>query len=168
MEGNFIFLACREHKTPKIDFFNWLHFFFSWLLLYHKEVTRVFFSTLNFAWQCSYEWNRRRAILPQTQICQFGIMKFDTHAVLSRDEVLISLIILLQVLLSSWRSKRKVQLCLLCDLAFHLQNCRIQQKLREMHKICLWIERISSAHKEFAYLLYNPMENTWNSQNLAS
>ena len=168
MEGNFIFLACREHKTPKIDFFNWLHFFFSWLLLYHKEVTRVFFSTLNFAWQCSYEWNRRRAILPQTQICKFGIMKFDTHAVLSRDEVLISLIILLQVLLSSWRSERKVQLCLLCDLAFHLQNCRIQQKLRETHKICLWIERISSAHKEFAYLLYNPMENTWNSQNLAS
>ena len=166
MEWNFIFLACREHKTQKINFFNWLHFFFSSLLLYHKE--RVFSSTLNFAWQCSYQWNRRRAILPQTQICKFGITKFDTHAVLLRDEVLISLIILLQVLLSSWPSERKVQLCLLCDLAFHLQNCRIQQKLHETHKICLWLERISSWAKEFAYLLYNPTENTWNSQNLAS
>ena len=132
-----------------------MHFFFSWLFLYHKEVTWVFSSTLNFAWQFCYQWNRRRAILPQTQICKFGKTKFDTHTVLSRDEVLISLIILLQVLLSSWRSARKVQLCLLHDLAFNLQNCRIQQKLHETHKICLWLERIRSSHKEFAYLLYN-------------
>ena len=91
VEWNFIFLACREHKTQKIIFFNWLHFFFSWLFLYHKEVTRVFSSTLNFAWQFSYQWNRRRAILPQTQICKFGRTKFDTHTVSSRrDEVLIS------------------------------------------------------------------------------
>ena len=27
--------------------FNWLHFFFFWLFLYHKEVSRVFSSTLN-------------------------------------------------------------------------------------------------------------------------
>ena len=107
---------------------------------------------------------RRTAILPQTQICKFGRTKFDTHTVLSPDEVLISLIVLLQVLLSSWRSARKVRLCLLRDLAFPLQNCRIQQKLHEMHKICLWLEPIRSSHKEFAYLLYNK----WNSQNLAS
>ena len=50
-ERNFIFLARRENKTRKIYIFNWLHFFFSWLFLYHKEVTRVFSSTLNFAWQ---------------------------------------------------------------------------------------------------------------------
>ena len=50
-ERNFIFLPCRKHQTRKIIFFNWLHFFFSWLFLYHKEVTRVFSSTLNFAWQ---------------------------------------------------------------------------------------------------------------------
>ena len=169
-EWNFIFLACREHKTRKIFFFNWLHFFFSWLFLYHKEVTQVFSSTLNFAWQFSYQWNRRSAILPQTQIGKFGRTKFDTHTVLSRDEVLISLIILLQVLLSSWRSARKVQLCFLCKLAFHLQNCRIQQKLNETHKIiiCLWLERIRSSHKKFAYLLYNWTGNTSNSQNLAS
>ena len=97
-----------------------------------------------------------------------ALLEFDTHTVLSRDEVLISLIILLQVLLSSWRSARKVQLCFLRDLVFHLQNCRIQQKLHETHKICLWLERIRSSHKEFAYLLYNSTENTWNSQNLAS
>ena len=95
-------------------------------------------------------------------------LEFDTHTVLSRDKVLISLIILLQVLLSSWSSARKVQLCFLCDLVFHLQNCTIQQKLHERHKICLWLERIKSSHKEFAYLLYNSTENTWNSQNLAS
>ena len=141
MERNFIFLACREHKTRKINFFNWLHFFFSWLFLYHKEVTRVFSSTLNFAWQFSYQWNWWCAILPKTQIC---------------NEVLISLIIFLQVLLSSWCSARKVQLCFLRDLAFHLQNCRIQQKLHEMHKICLWLKHIRSLHlKKFDYLLYN-------------
>ena len=108
------------------------------------------------------------SILPQTQICKFGRMKFDNHTVLLCDGVLISLIILLQVLLSSWRSARKVQLCFLRDLAFYLQNHRIQQRLREMHKICLWLEFIRSLHKEFAYLLYNSTENTGNSQNLAS
>ena len=151
-------------QNTKNNFFNWLHFFFSWLFLYHKGVTRVFSSTLNFAWQFSYQWNRRRTILPQTEICKFGRTKFDTHTVLLRDKVLISLIVLLQVLLSSWRSARKVWLCLLRDLAFHLQNCRIQQKLHEMYLICLWLERIRSSHKEFAYLLYS----TWSSQNLAS
>ena len=168
MEWNFIFLACPEHKTRKINFFNWLHFFFSGLFLYHKEVTRVFRSTLNFVWQFSYQWNRRCAILPQTQICKFGRMKFDNHTVLLCDGVLISLIILLQVLLSSWRNARKVQLCFLRDLAFYLQNRRIQQRLCETHKICLWLEFIRSLHKEFAYLLYNSTENTGNSQNLAS
>ena len=79
-----------------------------------------------------------------------------SHTILSSGEVLISLIILLQVLLSSWCSARKVQLCFLRNLAFHLQNCRIQQKLHEMHKICLWLERIRSSQlKEFDYLLYN-------------
>ena len=159
-------MSRTQHKK---FFFNWMHFFFTWLFLYHKEVTQVFSSTLNFAWQFSYQWNRRRAILPQTQICKFGRTKFDTHTVLSRDEVLISFKILpLQVLLSSRRSARKVQLRLVRDLAFHLQNCRIQQKLHETHKICLWLERIRSSHKEFAYLLYNSTENTWNSQNLSS
>ena len=40
-------------------------------------------------------------ILPQTQICKFLRTKFDTYTVLWRHEVLISLIILLQVMLSS-------------------------------------------------------------------
>ena len=109
-----------ENTTHNFFFFNWLHFFFTWLFLYHKEVTQVFSSTLNFAWQFSYQWNRWCAILPQSQICKFGRTKFDTHTVLSRDEVLISLIILLEVLPSSWCSARKVQLCFLHDLAFHL------------------------------------------------
>ena len=132
-----------ENTNTKNNFFNWLHFFFSWLFLYHKEVTRVFSSTLNFAWQFSYQWNRRSTILPQTQIGKFGRKKFDTHTVLSCDEVLISLIILLQVLLSSWRSARKVQLCLLRDLAFHLQNST---------KVTWNTQNLSLtwAHKEFA------------------
>ena len=61
-----------------------------------------------------------------SQICKFRRTKFDTHTVLSRHEVLISLIILLQVMLSSWCSTRKGQLCFLRNLAIHLQNCRIQ------------------------------------------
>ena len=56
--------------TQKI--FNWLHFFFFWLFLYHKEVSRVFSSTLNIAWQFSYQWNQQRAILPQTQIHMYA------------------------------------------------------------------------------------------------
>ena len=39
-------------------FFNWLHFFFTQLFLYHKEVTRVFSSMSNIAWQFSYQWNQ--------------------------------------------------------------------------------------------------------------
>ena len=156
----FHFPCMSRTQNTKNNFFNWLHFFFSWLFLYHKEVTRVFSSTLNFAWQFSYQWNRRRAILPQTQICKFGRMKFDNHTVLLCYGVLISLIILLQVLLSSWRSARKVQLCLLRDLAFHLQYCRITWNAQNLS--------VTWAHKEFAYLLYNSTENTWNSPNLAS
>ena len=152
MERNFIFLACRKHKTRKIIFFNWLHFFFSWLFLYHKEVTRAFSSTLNFAWQFSYQWNRRRAILPQTQICKFGRMKFDNHTVLLCDGVLISLIILLQVLPSSWRSARKVQLCFLRDLAFYLHVA----KNFFNNFFMTWAQKES-----------NSTENTWNSQNLS-
>ena len=40
------------------NFFNWLHFFFTQLFLYHKEVTRVFSSMSNIAWQFSYQWNQ--------------------------------------------------------------------------------------------------------------
>ena len=163
--GTKLHFSCmsRTQSTKNNFFFNWLHFFFSWLFLYHEEVTRVFSSTLNFAAVTIFSTksrNRRRAILPQTQICKFGRTKFDTNTVLSGDEVLVSLIILLQVLLSSWRGARKVRLCLLRDLAFHLQNCRIQQKLHEMYQICLWLERMRSSHKEFSYLLYNSTENT--------
>ena len=74
-------------------------FLFSWLFLYHKEVTRVFSSSLNFAWQF---------------YCKFGRTKFDTHTVLCliarRGPDLFNYTVLLQVLLSSWRSARKVQL----------------------------------------------------------
>ena len=52
--------------------FNWLHFFFTWLFLYHKEVTRIFSSTSNTAWQFSYQWNRQHAILPETQIHMYA------------------------------------------------------------------------------------------------
>ena len=144
-EQNFIFLTCWEHKTWKINFLpGWISS--SMTVSLSQRSYRVFSSTLNFAWQFSYQWNRRHAILPQTQICKFGRTKFDTHTILSCDKVLISLIIPLQVLLSSWRSAWKVQLCSLGDLAFHLQNCRIQQKLQETHKICLWLEGKRSSH----------------------
>ena len=40
--------------------------------------------------------------------------------------------------------------------------CRIQQKIHETHKICLWLDLIRSSHKGFVYLLYNySTENTW-------
>ena len=32
-----------------------------------------------------------------------------------------------------------------------LISCRIQQKIHQKHKICLWLERIRSWQKEFAY-----------------
>ena len=59
-----------------------ISFFFTWLFLYHKEVTRVFSSASNFAQQFSHKWNWRRALLPQTQICKFGKTKFDTHCLI--------------------------------------------------------------------------------------
>ena len=91
-----------------------------------KKLQRVFSSTSNSAWQFSCKWNRRCAILPQTQICKFGRTKFDTLTILSRDEVLISLFILLQVLLSSWCSERKVhvQLFFPHNLTFHLRAAK--------------------------------------------
>ena len=125
--------------TQKI--FHWLHFFFTWLFLYHKEVTRVFSSTSNIAWQLSYQWNQQLAILPQTQIhihvCKFGRAKFDTRA------VLISLFILLQVLLSSWCSEWKVQLYFPRDLAL---NFRVAKNFFNNFFVT-W------AQKEFADLL---------------
>ena len=83
-------LHVENTKHEKNFSLNWLHFFFTWLFLYHKEVTRVSSSTSNFAWQFSHEWNQQHAILPQIQICKFGRTKFNTHFVLSHNEVLIS------------------------------------------------------------------------------
>ena len=164
MERNFIFLACQEHKTWKINFFNWLHFFFSWLFLYHKEVTRVFSSTLSFAWQFSYQWNRWCAISSANSNMQIwkNEIRYSHCLIAQRGLDLFnytspSVAFFLMQCEKRW-------LCLLRDLVFHLQNCRIQQKLYEMHKICLWLEHIRSSRKEFAYLLYNSTENTWNSQ----
>ena len=51
---------------------NWLHFFFTWLFLYDKEVSRVFSSTSNIAWQFSFQWHRQCAILLQTQIHMYA------------------------------------------------------------------------------------------------
>ena len=99
----------------------------AFLLLLTVSLSQRSYTSLFRHVKFSYQWNRRRT----TQICK-----------LVERKSMISLIILLQVLLSSWRSARKVQLCFLRDLAFHLQNCRIQQKLHERHKICLWLERI--------------------------
>ena len=62
----------KKGGWPNAKNFNWLHFFFFWLFLYHKEVSRVFSSTLNIAWQFSYQWNQQRAILPQTQIHMYA------------------------------------------------------------------------------------------------
>ena len=117
VERNFIFLACRKHKTRKIIFFNWLHFFFSWLFLYHKEVTRVFSSTLNFAWQFIGDAQFYRKLKCANFVERNSILTLSCRATRSCS---------LEVKLSSWRSARKVQLCFLRDLAFHLQNCRIQ------------------------------------------
>ena len=72
-----------------------------------------------------------------THVCKFGWTKFDTHT------VLISLFILLQVLLSSWCSKWKVQLYFPCDLAL---NFRVAKNFFNNFFVT-W------AQKEFAYLL---------------
>ena len=182
----FIFLACREHKnTHTKNCFNWLHFFFTWLFLYHKEVSGVFYSTSNIAWQFSYQWHRQRAFLPQTQIhmyatlveqnlmltlswslCLYFFKSCFLLDAVSEKYSYISLATLLWIFLlprtfstiSSWlECKRNSLICY-----------TIQQNIHETHKICLWLERIRSCHKEFAYLLYNSTEYTWNSQNLAS
>ena len=73
-EQNFIFLACRDHKTPKINFLIGCISFSLDCFSITKKLW-VFSSTLNFAWQFSYQWNRWHAILPQTQICKFGRTK---------------------------------------------------------------------------------------------
>ena len=92
-------LYVENTKHEKIFFFNWLHFFFSRLFLYHKELC---YTSLFQHVKLYVAINRRRTIFPKTQICKFGRTKFDTHTVLLRDEVLISFKILpLQVLLSS-------------------------------------------------------------------
>ena len=152
-------LHVENTKHEKYFFFNWLHFFFPWLFLYHKEVTRVFSSTLNFAWQFIGDAQFYRKLKYVNFV--------ERNSILSRHEVLISLIILLQVMLSSWRSARKVQLCFLRDLAFHLQNCGINRNYMKCTQFGR-LEGTRSSHKEFAYLLYNLTENTWNSQSLAS
>ena len=177
----FMFLACREHKPHTKNFFHWLHFFFTWLFLYHKEVSRVFSSTSNIAWQFSYHWHRQRAILPQTQIhmyanlveqnliltlswslCLYFFKSCFLLGAVSEKYSYISLATLLKIFvwprtfptISLWLERKRNSL--IC--------CRIQQKIHETHKICLWPERIKSWHKEFAYLLYNSTEYTWNSQ----
>ena len=119
---------------------NWLHLFFTWLFLYHKEVSRVFSSTSNIAWQFSYQWHRHCAILLQTQIHMYANLvrtKFDTHT------VLISSFKLLQVLLSSWCSEWKVQLYFPRDLSL---NFRVAKNFFN-NFFMTW------AQKEFAYLL---------------
>ena len=75
----------------------------------------------------------------------------NTHTASLCDEVLISFFVLLQVLLSSWRSERKYSLISQAALHFNcvwlrtcgrlesirslLICCRIQQKIHETHKI---------------------------------
>ena len=179
-ERNFIFLACCEHNTQKFFFFNWLHFFFTWLLLYHKEVTQVFSSTLNFARQFSYQWNWQCAILPQSQICKFGSLIARRGPDLFNYTSSSVAFFLMQCKKSTVMFPTRPCILFACGQDLFQQFlhdlsakgicicCRIQQKIHETHKICLWLERIRSLHKEFAYLLYNSTENTWNSQNLAS
>ena len=64
----FIFLAYREHKHEKN--FILIGYIPSSLDCFSitKKLQRVFSSTLHFAWQFSCKWNRRSAILPQTNL----------------------------------------------------------------------------------------------------
>ena len=182
--------ACNAKWKKKGDgltqkIFNWLHFFFFWLFLYHKEVSRVFSSTLNIAWQFSYQWNQQRAILPQTLIHMYAnLVKQNLILALSWSLCLyffkscflldavsekysyISLMTLLKLFV--WPRTFSTIFLWLERKRNSLICCRIQQKIHETHKICMWLESIRSWHKEFAYLLYNSTENTWKSQNLAS
>ena len=79
-------------------------------------------------------------ILPQTQTCKFGRTKFDTHTVLSRDEVLISLFTLLQVLLSSMKYMKLPKFDILVDKTSYLfkKNQTILKRQLISH-IKIWV-----------------------------
>ena len=68
----------------------------------------------------------------QTQICKFGGMKFDTHTVLSRDKVLISLFILLQVLLCSGKYMKLPKCGILVNKTTYLFTSIREQYLQEV------------------------------------
>ena len=118
-----------------------------------------------------------------THVCKFGWTKFDTHTVLFS---LFTASSSLPFFLMQWVKSTVIFLSRLCFKFFvwpgtlwtislwlerkrnSLICCGIQQKIHKTHKIFFWLECIRSWHKEFAHLLYNSTENTWNSQNLAA
>ena len=156
----FICPACREH--------NWLHFFFTWLFLYHKEVSRVFSSTSNIAWQFSYQWHRQCAILLQTQIHMYAnlveqnliltlswslcLYFFKSCFLLGAVSEKYSYISLATFLLLNFRVAKNFFNNFFMTWAqkefAYVICCRIQQKIHETHKICLWLERIRSWHND--------------------
>ena len=122
----------RTQTQKKFLFNNWLYSFFTWLFLYHKEVTKSLFPHLA---------NRRRAILPQTQIRKFGRMKFDRHTLsyhMTRSWYLCLYFFKCCFLLDAEREKYSY-----ISHAFHL---RVAKNLFN-NFFMTW------AHTEFAYLL---------------
>ena len=181
-EQNFHIPCMSRTQNRHKKFFSLVAF------LLHLTVSlsqRSYESTSNIAGQFSYQWNWQCAILPQTQIhmyanlveqnliltlswslCLYFFKSCFLLGAVSEKYSHISLATLLKIFvwprtfptISLWLERKRNSL--IC--------CRIQQKIHETRKICLWPERIRSWHKEFAYLLYNSTEYTWNSQNLAS
>ena len=91
-------LHVKNTNTKKIPF-NWLHSFFTWLFLYHKEVTKSLFQHVTLCVTIFLQMKSATCnFTGNSNICRTN---FDTHTLSSRDEVLISLVTLLQVLLSS-------------------------------------------------------------------
>ena len=157
-ERNFHIPACREHKTRKKVFFHWLHFFFTWLFLYYKQVTRFFSSTSNIAWQFSYQWIWQRAILPQTQIHMYAnLVEQNLILTLHCPDLFVYTSSSLAFFLMQWVKSTVIFPLRPCfkfscgqelfqqflrDLSAKRNSlicCRIQQKIHETHKICLWL-----------------------------
>ena len=165
----FIFLACWEDKHEKK--FLLIGYIPSLLDCFFitKKLQRVLSSTLHFAWQFSCKWNRRHAILPQTQICKFGRTKFNTHTLSYRGpDLFVYTSSSIAFFLMQWEKSTVIfpthfncvwlRTCsTISSWLERIRNllvcCRIQQKIHETYKICSWLEHKRSSHKEFVYLL---------------
>ena len=68
----------RTQAWKKIPF-NWLHSFFTWLFLYHKEVTKSLFQSVALCVTIFLQMKLATCNFTSNSNMQIGRMKFDTH-----------------------------------------------------------------------------------------